>query len=160
VGCPLWLENGFVVYNCCWTSPEQLPRSKFCRTHDHILVSQIWDSHNLVGQIPAFIFPRKRIAQVCPQAVGLSNHSKSKSSYNQRSVGQFVLVSGHHLRPMTKFSFSSMEIIFRYLRCFCYGASSPTRGWVCILQFLDLANAVFLGFESHGTHDNLLLSQS
>jgi hypothetical protein len=43
--------------------------------------------------------------------------------------------------------------------CFC-GAPSLTRGRVCLLyMLLALANAVFLGFESLGTHDHILLSQ-
>jgi hypothetical protein len=37
--------------------------------HDHILLSQIWDSPNLEGQDPVFISPRKRIAQLYPQAL-------------------------------------------------------------------------------------------
>jgi hypothetical protein len=24
VGCPLWWEDGYVIYNCCWPSPAQL----------------------------------------------------------------------------------------------------------------------------------------
>jgi hypothetical protein len=31
------------------------------RTHDHILLSQIRDSPNLVGQVPTFISPRNRV---------------------------------------------------------------------------------------------------
>jgi hypothetical protein len=34
---------------------------------------------------------------------------KSKLSYGRRSVGQSVLVSGHHVGPTTNFSFPSME---------------------------------------------------
>jgi hypothetical protein len=52
----LWREDGFVVYNCCWPSPEQLfsgPRP--ARLMDHILLSQTRDCPNLVGQVPVFI---------------------------------------------------------------------------------------------------------
>jgi hypothetical protein len=35
-----------------------------------------------------------------------SQKSKSKSHYDRQSVGQFVLVSGTHLGPATKFAFS------------------------------------------------------
>jgi hypothetical protein len=39
-------------------------------------------------------------------------------------------------------------------------APSLTRGRVCHLQLLlALAGAVILAFESHGTHDHILLSQ-
>jgi hypothetical protein len=53
-----------------------------------------------------------------------------------RSVGQCVLVSGHHLRPSASY----------------YGAPSLTGGWICNLQLLlGVANAIFLGSEFHGT---------
>jgi hypothetical protein len=43
--------------------------------------------------------------------------------------------------------------------CFC-GAPSLTRWRVCLLyMLLVLASAVFLGSESHGTRDHILLSQ-
>jgi hypothetical protein len=38
--------------------------------HDHILLSQIRDSPNLEGQVPAFICPRNRVAQLYPQELG------------------------------------------------------------------------------------------
>jgi hypothetical protein len=37
---------------------------------DHILLSQIRGSPNLEGQIPVFISPRNRVAQLYPQALG------------------------------------------------------------------------------------------
>jgi hypothetical protein len=40
------------------------------RTHNHILLSQIWDSPNLEGQLPVFISPRNKMAQLYPQALG------------------------------------------------------------------------------------------
>jgi hypothetical protein len=45
-------------------------RSKFHRTHFHILLSQIRDSPNLEGQVPVFISPRNRVAQLYSQALG------------------------------------------------------------------------------------------
>jgi hypothetical protein len=38
--------------------------SKSCGTHDHILLSQIRDSPILEGQVPVFISPRNRVAQL------------------------------------------------------------------------------------------------
>jgi hypothetical protein len=38
-------------------------------THGHILLSQIRDSPNLEGQVPIFISPRNRVAQLYPQAL-------------------------------------------------------------------------------------------
>jgi hypothetical protein len=39
-------------------------------TRDHILLYQIRDSPNREGQVPVFIFPRNRVAQLNPQALG------------------------------------------------------------------------------------------
>jgi hypothetical protein len=38
--------------------------------YDHILLTQIRDSANLEGQVPVFISPRNRVAQLYPQALG------------------------------------------------------------------------------------------
>jgi hypothetical protein len=46
-------------------------------THDHILLSQIWDSPNLVGQVPIFISPRNMMVQLYPKAL----HSLFVTSY-------------------------------------------------------------------------------
>jgi hypothetical protein len=39
-------------------------KSESSETHDHVLLSQIRDSPNLEGQVPVFISPRGRMAQV------------------------------------------------------------------------------------------------
>jgi hypothetical protein len=52
----------------------------------------------------------------------------SMLSYDRRSVGQSILVSGHHLGPATNFSFTSMVIIFIHLWFSSYGEPSLTRG--------------------------------
>jgi hypothetical protein len=38
--------------------------------HDHILLFHIRDSPNLESQVPVFISPRNRVAQLYPQALG------------------------------------------------------------------------------------------
>jgi hypothetical protein len=43
--------------------------SKSRGTGDHILLSQIRDSHNLEGQVPVFISPRNRVARLYPWAL-------------------------------------------------------------------------------------------
>jgi hypothetical protein len=40
-------------------------------THNHILLSEIRDSSNLEDQVPIFISPRNRVAQLYPQTLGL-----------------------------------------------------------------------------------------
>jgi hypothetical protein len=44
-------------------------RSEYRITHDHILLSQIRDP-NLEDQVPVFVSPRNRLAQLYPQALG------------------------------------------------------------------------------------------
>jgi hypothetical protein len=100
------------------------------------------------------------------------------------SVSQSVLVSSPHLGPLSvkvkvKVTLrltvsqpvslgveSHLELMTRYLLlCDSYGlvfcgAPSLTRGRVCLLYtLLVLASAVFLGSESLGTRDRILLSQ-
>jgi hypothetical protein len=78
---------------------------------------------------------------------------KSKLFYDRRSGSQSVLLSGHNLGNATNLYFSSTEFIFRHLRFL-------TMRWVCTLQLLlGLASEVFLGTESRGTPDHILLYQ-
>jgi hypothetical protein len=49
-------------------------------SNDHILLSQMRNSPNLEGQVPAFISPRNRVAQLYPQTLGrltLTHHAES-----------------------------------------------------------------------------------
>jgi hypothetical protein len=57
-----------------------------------------------------------------------------KLIYDRQSVGQFVLVPGTHLGPVTNF-FSLFEISFRQLLVCYFAAPSLTRGRVCNLLY-------------------------
>jgi hypothetical protein len=65
-----------------------------CGTHEHILLSQIRDSHNLEGQIPLFISPRIRVAQIYPQKLG----SISVASYDCQGYGGYIRTGLHSER--------------------------------------------------------------
>jgi hypothetical protein len=52
-------------------------------THDHILLSQIQVSPNLKGQVPMFISPRNRVAQLYPRALS----SLFVTSYDSQGYG-------------------------------------------------------------------------
>jgi hypothetical protein len=52
-------------------------------THNHILLSQIRHSPTLEDQVPVFISPRNRVAQLYPQALG----SLFVASYNSQGHG-------------------------------------------------------------------------
>jgi hypothetical protein len=56
---------------------------EFRSTHDHILLSQIRGSPNLEGQVPVFISPRERVAQLYSQALG----SLFVASYDSQGYG-------------------------------------------------------------------------
>jgi hypothetical protein len=76
--------------------------------------------------------------------------------YDRQSVGQFVLVSGAHLGPVTNLSFS-----FRQLRLCYFVAPFLTRGRVCNLLvqlLLGPTRAATLGSKSLRTHGHILLS--
>jgi hypothetical protein len=66
-------------------------RSVSRRTRDHILLSQIRDSPNLEGQVPVFIYPRNRVAQLYPQALG----SLFVASYDSQDYGGGILARLH-----------------------------------------------------------------
>jgi hypothetical protein len=80
--------------------PHQQSRSQVRVPWDswsYILLSQIWDSPNLEGQVPIFIFPRNRVAQFYPQALGCYIRVLC---YDRWSVSQSVST---HLGLMTRF---------------------------------------------------------
>jgi hypothetical protein len=89
---PIWgLRPDFYTVTqlrVCWCGAPSLTRERVCRlqlllvlasavilgsesrgTRDHILLSQIRDFPNLEGQVPVFISPRNRVAQLYPQAL-------------------------------------------------------------------------------------------
>jgi hypothetical protein len=65
--------------------------SKSCGTHDHILLSQIWDSLNLDDQVPVFTTPRNRVAHLYPQAPG----SLFITSYDSQGYGGGIWTHFH-----------------------------------------------------------------
>jgi hypothetical protein len=58
-------------------------RSESSSTHNHILLIQIRDCHNLHGEVPVFICPRNRMARLCPQTLG----SLFVASYDLQGYG-------------------------------------------------------------------------
>jgi hypothetical protein len=91
----------------CWCGASSLTREWVCRlqlllvlasavilgsesrgTHDHILLSQIWDSPNLEGLVPVFISPRNRVALLYPQTLGslfVSSHDSQGYGWSIRT---------------------------------------------------------------------------
>jgi hypothetical protein len=68
---PLWREDGSVIYCCCWASPAQyLLGLSPMRLKTIFYSPNFWDSPNVEGQVPVFISPRNRVAQLYPRALG------------------------------------------------------------------------------------------
>jgi hypothetical protein len=59
-----------LLCNCFWALPEQSLLSPSPAELTAIFYSLIWDSPNLEGQVPVFISPRNRVAQLYPRALG------------------------------------------------------------------------------------------
>jgi hypothetical protein len=47
---------------------------EFHGTHGYVLLSHFFNSLNLEGQVPVFIYPRDRVSQSYPQALILCSH--------------------------------------------------------------------------------------
>jgi hypothetical protein len=63
-------------------------------TRDHILLSQIRDSRNLEGQVPVFLSPRNRVAQLYPQALGslfVASYDLQGTNHRENTVSQKFL---------------------------------------------------------------------
>jgi hypothetical protein len=83
-------------------------RSYACRTCDHILLSQIRNSPNLECQVPVFIAPRNRVAQLYLQVQG----SHFIASYNSQGYGGGIRRRFH----MGGQTLSDTVQLFNYLR--------------------------------------------
>jgi hypothetical protein len=80
-----------LLYNCFWALPEQplLGRSRSELTA--IFYCLIWDSPNFEGQVPIFISPRNRVAQLYPRALG----SLFVAFYDSQGCGGDILTCLH-----------------------------------------------------------------
>jgi hypothetical protein len=92
MGCPLWWENGSVIYNFCWPSPAQsflglsparLMTIFYCLRFD--------TPPNLKGQVPVFTSPWNRMAQLYPQALGFLR----VASYNSQGYSEGIQTCLH-----------------------------------------------------------------
>jgi hypothetical protein len=72
-----------LLYNCFWALPEQSLLGRSPAELTTIFYCFIWDSPNLEGQVPVFISPRNRVAQLYPWALG----SLYVASYDSQGSG-------------------------------------------------------------------------
>jgi hypothetical protein len=84
------LTRGLVcnlLYNCFWALPEQSLLGRNPAELMALFYCLIWDSPNLECQVPVFISPRNRVAQLYPQALG----SIFVTSYDSQGCGGGIL---------------------------------------------------------------------
>jgi hypothetical protein len=80
-----------LLYNCFWALSEQSLVGRSPAELTTIFYCLIWDSPNLVGQIPVFISPRNRMPQLYPRALG----SLFVASYDSQGYGGGILTRLH-----------------------------------------------------------------
>jgi hypothetical protein len=86
---PLWREDVSVIYCTIASRPCQSSHSwvEVPQNSTTIFYCLIWDSPNLEGQVPVFISPRNRVAQLYPRALG----SLFVTSYDSQGYGGVIL---------------------------------------------------------------------
>jgi hypothetical protein len=80
-----------LLYNCFWALPEQSLLGRSPSELTIIFYCLIWDPPNLEGQVPVFISPRNRVAQLYPRALG----SLYVASYYSQVCGGGILTRLH-----------------------------------------------------------------
>jgi hypothetical protein len=103
---PFWAQDWIFIsvrqLQVCWCGAPSLLRGWICSlqlllafasavilgsesrgTRDHILLSQIWGFPSLEGQVPIFISPKNRVAQLYPQ----DSDSLFVASYDSQGYG-------------------------------------------------------------------------
>jgi hypothetical protein len=80
-----------LLYNCFWALPEQSLSGRSPAELTAIFYCPIWDFPNLEGQVPIFISPRNRVAQLYPWALG----SLFVASYDLQGYGGVILTCLH-----------------------------------------------------------------
>jgi hypothetical protein len=138
MGRSLWREVESVVFSFCW----ELPAQSFSGLIQTGLMSIFyclffWDSPNLQGQVPVFISPRNKIAQLYHLQKPSQSQSQSQShiATDGQSVSEVWSVPdiNNLARTQWKIPLSTTIILFRerFLRL-----SPSGRGYTWATQFL------------------------
>jgi hypothetical protein len=86
---PLWREDRSVIclYNCFWALPEQSLSGSSPAELTTIFCCLIWDSLNVEVQLPIFMTPEDRVAQLYLRALG----SLFVATYDSQRYGECIL---------------------------------------------------------------------
>jgi hypothetical protein len=115
-------------------------RSASRGTRNHILLSQIRDSPNLVGQVPVFIFPRNRVTRLYSQTLGslfiASDRTQQKISFpNNSSIVTEVCLSRRCIETVVRLLFTCSfpwEPVYRTTNVYSVSTISSFRSHVTI----------------------------
>jgi hypothetical protein len=122
VGCSVTREQVCCLQLLLFLASTVILRSESWGTRDHILLSQIRDSTNLKVQVPLFISPRNRVAQLYPQALG----SLFVASYDSQGYGGGIQTRLHtgfsralvKVKVTLQLTVSQLGLMTRYLLVF------------------------------------------
>jgi hypothetical protein len=92
-----------LLYNCFWALPEQSLLGRSPAELKIIFYCLVWDSPNLEGQVPVFISPRNKVAQLYPRALG----SLFVASYDSQGSRGGILTR-HHTGLVTAAKFKPL----------------------------------------------------
>jgi hypothetical protein len=76
-----------LLYNCFWALPEQSLSGRSSAELTALFYCLIWDSPNLEGQVPVFISPRNKAAELHSRALG----SLFDAYYDSQEYGGGIL---------------------------------------------------------------------
>jgi hypothetical protein len=72
-----------LLYNCFWALPEQSLLGLSPAELTALCYCLIWYSPNLKGQVPAFISPNNRVAQLYPRTLGIYGSETEHNVFNK-----------------------------------------------------------------------------
>jgi hypothetical protein len=107
-----------LLYICFWALPEQSLLGRSPAELTAIFYCLTWDYPNLEGQVPVFISPRNKVAQLYPRALG----SLYVASYDSQGSGEGILTRLHTGKRSSQTSFAFIPqfplfLVFPFVTC-------------------------------------------
>jgi hypothetical protein len=103
-----------LLYNCFWALPEQSHSGPSPGELTTIFYCLIWDPSNLEGQVPVFISPRNRVAQLYPRALG-SEHYPSSCLLFETQLNSIGLSVPHRKHITSPLRAQQVNAIYRFV---------------------------------------------
>jgi hypothetical protein len=106
-----------LLYNRFWALPEQSLLFRNPAELTAIFYCLIWDSPNLEGQVPLFISPRNRVAQVYPRALGslfVASYDSQGLRWKYSNPPPHGLLHGSISQKIETLSFKHVQKNYKY----------------------------------------------